>query len=177
MRHVFVETNWVVAYAAPAHMQVPAAAQRVRALRECGELHVVAECLRNKPSFDPDDVASAFLYHFSRFSRTYAYDRDDTSLSVSSSDDIFVLAGDRLLLTLLRHATSNSSLEDSRRSAEFVCAYTLKHIRLRKLRITDHALSCVLRQMFGTPLFTFIVGLENPTRFSLAQVIAKAPPA
>lgn len=27
MRHVFVETNWVVAYAAPKHLQVPAAAQ------------------------------------------------------------------------------------------------------------------------------------------------------
>lgn len=27
MRHVFVETNWVVAYSAPAHQQVPAAAK------------------------------------------------------------------------------------------------------------------------------------------------------
>src|SRR5437667_413829 len=25
MKHVFVETNWVVAYAAPAHLQLPAA--------------------------------------------------------------------------------------------------------------------------------------------------------
>jgi hypothetical protein len=29
MRHVFVETNWVVAYSAPAHQQVPHAAKLI----------------------------------------------------------------------------------------------------------------------------------------------------
>jgi hypothetical protein len=33
MLHVFVETNWAVAYAAPAHMQVPAAAQLIEKAR------------------------------------------------------------------------------------------------------------------------------------------------
>ncbi len=46
MKHVFVETNWVVAYAAPAHLRMPAAlalAQRA----EAGELriHIPSVCL------------------------------------------------------------------------------------------------------------------------------------
>ena len=46
MEHVFVETNWVVAYSAPAHLQLPAAltlAQRA----EAGELrlHIPSVCL------------------------------------------------------------------------------------------------------------------------------------
>jgi len=46
MTHVFVETNWVVAYAAPAHMQVPAAAQLIeKALAGQLTLHLPALCL------------------------------------------------------------------------------------------------------------------------------------
>ena len=46
MPHVFVETNWVVAYAAPAHLQVPAAAQLIKKAR-AGKLtlHLPALCL------------------------------------------------------------------------------------------------------------------------------------
>src|SRR5450755_3918485 len=105
--------SWTTRVAYAACLSPNATETLVRALRECEGLDVVAECLRNKPSFDPDDVASAFFYHFSRFVRTYAYDRGDTSLSVSSGDDIFTLFSDQLLLSLLRHATLKSSLDDS----------------------------------------------------------------
>lgn len=46
MPHVFVETNWVVAHAAPAHMQVPAAARLIEEAR-VGKLalHLPAFCL------------------------------------------------------------------------------------------------------------------------------------
>jgi len=44
--HVFVETNWVVDYAAPAHYRVPAAVRLLDQAR-CGELrlHLPAICL------------------------------------------------------------------------------------------------------------------------------------
>lgn len=46
MRHVFVETNWVVAYAAPAHQQVPAAAKLVdEAAAGTIRLYLPALCL------------------------------------------------------------------------------------------------------------------------------------
>jgi hypothetical protein len=46
MPHVFVETNWVVAYAAPAYMQMPTAAQLIEKAR-AGKLtlHLPALCL------------------------------------------------------------------------------------------------------------------------------------
>lgn len=46
MRHVFVETNWVVAYCAPAHQQVPAAAKLIEDAR-AGQLklNLPALCL------------------------------------------------------------------------------------------------------------------------------------
>jgi predicted nucleic acid-binding protein len=46
MRHVFVETNWVVAYAAPTHLQVPAALTLARKA-EAGDirLHLPSVCL------------------------------------------------------------------------------------------------------------------------------------
>ena len=136
--------SWTTRVAYAACLSPNATETLVRALRECEGLDVVAECLRNKPSFDPNDVASAFFYHFSRFVRTYAYDRGDTSLSVSSGDDIFTLFSDQLLLSLLRHATLKSSLDDSRRAAEFVCAYVLRQVLLRKRRVIDDILCCLL---------------------------------
>lgn len=39
MKHVFVETNWVVPYAAPAHLRVPAALALARRA-EAGELRI-----------------------------------------------------------------------------------------------------------------------------------------
>jgi hypothetical protein len=33
MRHVFVETNWVAAYAAPGHHKIPAALERLNSAR------------------------------------------------------------------------------------------------------------------------------------------------
>lgn len=55
MRHVFVETNWVVAYAAPAHHKTPAAIELFdRAAKEEIKLYLPAICIAEarRPIFE-----------------------------------------------------------------------------------------------------------------------------
>lgn len=83
--HVFVETNWVVAYAAPAHTQVPAAIQLMEKARN-GQLilHLPALCLtearhplRNK--FQPRSAADSVRKYLAWATRAGKVDEDSAA--------------------------------------------------------------------------------------------------
>lgn len=75
MRHVFVETNWVVAYAAPAHLQVPAAANLLdEAQKGDLRLYLPAPCLTEarhplRTKFQARPTADAIRKYLGRAAR------------------------------------------------------------------------------------------------------------
>jgi hypothetical protein len=72
MRRVFVETNWVVAWAAPAHQKIPAALEQLLDRAASGELtlHLPAICIsfrtvpRQKGHFHTDRKSLKLLIDF-----------------------------------------------------------------------------------------------------------------
>jgi hypothetical protein len=165
------EWNTRVAYAA---CLTPNATETlVRALRECQELHTVAECLRNKPAFDADQVAAAFVYHFGRFSSKYLYRRDIGALHVHTTENIFALASRQLLIALLRHAVNEDCQREQTKSADFVCAYSLAELKRRRLRVADEDIWRRLLKVFG-PTFGIVIGVdESARRFTVRQAISQ----
>lgn len=82
MRHVFVETNWVVAFAAPAHQQVPAAAKLIdEAAAGTIRLYLPALCLTEaryplRTKFQPRTTADALRRYLGRATREGKVDDD-----------------------------------------------------------------------------------------------------
>ena len=119
MPHVFVETNWVVAYAAPAHRQVPAAAQLMeKALAGQLTLHLPAFCLtearhplRNK--FQPRAAADSVRKYLGWATREGMVDQNTAATVRSVLDQYEATVSDELdrLAERLQNLTQQSGIE------------------------------------------------------------------
>jgi hypothetical protein len=94
VKHVFVETNWVVAYAAPAHLQLPAALTlALKAQRDELRLYIPSVCLTEarypiRTKFHPRMPADSLRKYLAWATTEGAVDAEDWWNSAASAGQI-----------------------------------------------------------------------------------------
>jgi hypothetical protein len=148
----------------------------VLALHDTNGIRVVSECLYNKAIFDPEEVATAVLYHFHRY-RTFVGHRTEERIVIVTSrySDFLELCSDSFLMTLLVKALTESEGLAADHYANMVIALVLNVLRRRGARIDDRQAWRSALRNFRNPTFVIEVSPESnepAVQFAIGKVFS-----
>ena len=167
--------NSRAAYAAC--LQYDATEAIVTALERARDMQAFSECLYNRARFQTRVVAAAVIRHFQKYS-DFLVTRTGTLLTAQTDKNIFALSNNAFLMDLAAEGIESRprprdwSEREKTSAHDLVTAYAMATLHTRRKYLNNPNVLTDALNAFGTPDFTFQIGVQDPYSFRLRQAFA-----